>query len=61
MLSVPMEVLLALLVTLVIATPALTCFSGLGAALILDVLICILGVLVMMPLFVPVVILRRAF
>ena len=58
MLSVPMEVLLVLLVTLVIATPALTCFSGLGAALTLgSARSGILGVLVMMPLFVPVVIL----
>ena len=58
MLSVPMEVLLVLLVTLVIATPALTCFSGLGAALTLgSARSGILGVLGMMPLFVPVVIL----
>ena len=58
MLSVPMEVLLVLLATLVIATPALTCFSGLGAALTLgSARSGILGVLVMMPLFVPVVIL----
>ena len=58
MLSVPADVLLALLVTLVIATPALTCFSGLGAALTLGSSRSgILGVLVMMPLFVPVVIL----
>ncbi len=57
-LSVPTDVLLALLVTLVIATPALTCFSGLGAALTLGSSRSgILGVLVMMPLFVPVVIL----
>ena len=58
MLSVPTDVLLILLVTLVIATPALTCFSGLGAALTLGSSRSgILGVLVMMPLFVPVVIL----
>ena len=57
MLSVPTDVLLALFVTLVIATPALTCFSGLGAALTLGSSRSgILGVLVMMPLFVPVVI-----
>jgi heme exporter protein B len=58
MLSVPTEVLLALLITLFVATPALTCFSGLGAALTLgSTRSGILGVLVMMPLFVPVVIL----
>lgn len=58
MLSVATEVLFVLLVTLVIATPALTCFSGLGAALTLGSSRSgILGVLVMMPLFVPVVIL----
>ena len=58
MLSVPTDVLIALLMTLVVATPALTCFSGLGAALTLGSSRSgILGVLVMMPLFVPVVIL----
>ena len=58
MLSVSTEVLFALLATLFVATPALTCFSGLGAALTLgSSRTGILGVLVMMPLFVPVVIL----
>ena len=58
MLSVSTEVLLALFITLLVATPALTCFSGLGAALTLGSSRSgILGVLVMMPLFVPVVIL----
>ena len=58
MMSVPPHVLTALLITLIVATPALTCFSGLGAALTLGSSRSgILGVLVMMPLFVPVVIL----
>ena len=58
MLSVSTEVLLALFITLLVATPALTCFSGLGAALTLGSSRSgILGVLVMMPLFVPIVIL----
>ena len=58
MLSIPGDVSIALLVTLLVATPALTCFSGLGAALTLGSSRSgILGVLVMMPLFVPVVVL----
>ena len=58
MLSVPVDVSIALFVTMLIATPALTCFSGLGAALTLGSSRSgILGVLVMMPLFVPVVVL----
>ena len=58
MLSVTGNVLGALLITLIVATPALTCFTALGAALTLGSSRSgILGVLVMMPLFVPVVIL----
>lgn len=58
MLSIPADVLHALLITLLIATPALTCFTGLGAALTLGSSRSgVLGVLVMMPLFVPVIIL----
>ena len=58
MLSIPGDVSIALLVTMLVATPALTCFSGLGAALTLgSARSGILGVLVMMPLFVPVVVL----
>ena len=58
MLSVPNDVMIALLVTLLLATPALTCFSALGAALTLGTARSgILGVLVMLPLFVPVIIL----
>jgi len=58
MLSVSTELLPALFITLLVGTPALTCFSGLGAALTLGSSRSgILGVLVMMPLFVPVVIL----
>lgn len=58
MLSVPVDVSIALFVTMLVATPALTCFSGLGAALTLGSSRSgILGVLVMMPLFVPVVVL----
>ena len=58
MLSIPGDVSIALLITLLVATPALTCFSGLGAALTLGSSRSgILGVLVMMPLFVPVVVL----
>lgn len=58
LLSIPANVLLALLITLLIATPALTCFTGLGAALTLGSSRSgMLGVLVMMPLFVPVIIL----
>ena len=50
-------VVCALLLTLFVATPALTCFAGLGAALTLGSRRSgILGVLVMMPLFVPVII-----
>ena len=57
MLSVTVDVSIALFVTMLIATPALTCF-GLGAALTLGSSRSgILGVLVMMPLFVPVVVL----
>ena len=56
--SVPNDVMIALLVTLLLATPALTCFSALGAALTLGTARSgILGVLVMLPLFVPVIIL----
>ena len=58
MLSITGNVLGALLVTLMVATPALTCFTALGAALTLGSSRSgMLGVLVMMPLFVPVVIL----
>jgi len=58
MLSIQADVLGALLLTLLIATPALTCFTGLGAALTLGSSRSgVLGVLVMMPLFVPVIIL----
>ncbi|MDB9863013.1 heme exporter protein CcmB [Litorivicinus sp.] len=58
MLSVPNDVMIALLVTLLLATPALTCFSALGAALTLGTARSgILGVLVMLPLFAPVIIL----
>ena len=58
MLSIPGDVSIALLITMLVATPALTCFSGLGAALTLGSSRSgILGVLVMMPLFVPVVVL----
>ncbi|HBX26790.1 MAG TPA: heme exporter protein CcmB [Gammaproteobacteria bacterium] len=57
-LSVPGDVSIALFITMLVATPALTCFSGLGAALTLGSSRSgILGVLVMMPLFVPVVVL----
>jgi len=58
MLSIPADVIWILLVTLLAATPALTCFSGLGGALTLGASrSSVLGVLVMLPLFVPVVIL----
>lgn len=58
MLSITGNVLGALLLTLFVATPALTCFTALGAALTLGSSRSgMLGVLVMMPLFVPVVIL----
>lgn len=58
MLSISADVLVALLITLLTATPALTCFTGLGAALTLGSSRSgVLGVLVMMPLFVPIVIL----
>ena len=58
MLSIPADVIAVLLVTLLVATPALTCFSGLGGALTLGAARSgVLGVLVMLPLFVPVVIL----
>jgi heme exporter protein B len=58
MLSIPADVIVVLLVTLLVATPALTCFSGLGGALTLGAArSSVLGVLVMLPLFVPVVIL----
>lgn len=57
-LSVPIDVSIALFITMLVATPALTCFSGLGAALTLGSSRSgILGVLVMMPLFVPVIVL----
>lgn len=58
MLSIEVHVIGVLLVTLLVATPALTCFSGLGGALTLGAArSSVLGVLVMLPLFVPVVIL----
>ena len=58
MLSVDSRLVYALVLTLFVATPALTCFTGLGAALTLGVSRSgVLGVLVMMPLFVPVIIL----
>ncbi len=58
MLSVPGPILATLFITLLVATPSLTCFSGLGAALTMgSARSGILGVLVMMPLFIPVVIL----
>ena len=58
MLSVPVDVSIALFITMLVATPALTCFSGLGAALTLGSSRSgILGVLVMMPLFVPAIVL----
>ena len=58
MLSVPGPILTTLFITLLIATPSLTCFSGLGAALTLgSARSGILGALVMLPLFIPVVIL----
>jgi heme exporter protein B len=58
MLSVPGPIVTALFVSLLIATPSLTCFSGLGAALTLgSARSGILGVLVMLPLFIPVIIL----
>ena len=58
MLAISADVIWALLITLLTATPALTCFTGLGAALTLGTSRSgVLGVLVMMPLFVPVVIL----
>ncbi|HAN80832.1 MAG: heme exporter protein CcmB [Gammaproteobacteria bacterium] len=58
MLSVPGDVSIALFITMLVATPALTCFSGLGAALTLGSSRSgILGALIMLPLFVPVVVL----
>ncbi len=58
MLSVDGLVIHMLVLSLFVATPALTCFTGLGAALTLGTRRSgVLGVLVMMPLFVPVIIL----